>query len=344
MSQLSRIGVPKFVALDSLKPRFTKVDLGHPDELPQLAEIYNSAWFDEPRLRRSGFTEAEIERARALCISEGLLQTQHLRFPAGQIVGRVTLGDTEVPASLLSTVVHPIRSFREIKDSYAGVTSERTFSLHVSPDHLLPGQVGMLFCVSIAVHPDFQSVDLVSATLHMGLELAELHKLVAAPFSAPRGFGAFLKKHPGVPIQEYLEWTRPVELVSGSYLGRLDHFNQRKLTHSTYTRPLNLLPDDISKPEQAKERGREAYLRFKTLHGAWFRDNYGRELTVVDYVRLTGRRHIDPVLDIHIQNGADFIYDNGQITCIFPNSRPEDVQAAGYNIVMVYHPLILPGV
>lgn len=59
---------------------------------------------------------------------------------------------------------------------------------------------------------------------------------------------------------------------------------------------------------------------------------------MADYLRYTGRRHVDQVMDMHIQNGADFLYDaHGRIACIFENSRPEDVLAAGYNVVLTYH-------
>ena len=98
--------------------------------------------------------------------------------------------------------------------------------------------------------------------------------------------------------------------------------------------------DFSSKPE-----GINAYFEFIKREGDWYSDLYGRIPTIVDFIRSTGREHIDPVLNFHIQNGADFIYNRDwKILGVLENSRPEDVFSSGYNILLNYGftPLFFP--
>ena len=163
------------------------------------------------------------------------------------------------------------------------------------------------------------------------------------PFTAPRGFGIFLRHNPNTPIEEYLEITRPpVYSDFFQYARWLRSLSSHPLLLATYRYPLAGVDLATFAEEARKPIGREAFLTFKEAYGASFKFMYGREMTVVDYIRLTGRRHVDGILNFHIHNGADFVYADGRITGIFPNSRPEDPTCAGYNIVMtyMYHPLL----
>ena len=165
------------------------------------------------------------------------------------------------------------------------------------------------------------------------------------PLSAPRGFGAFRRTHPDVSLEEYRLWTCPVPQPEDTVairqrLHRLQDGNP--LTNATYRAPLRPIPAYIRDilPFSAWGAGVGPYRWFVGMYGSTFNASYGRYPTVVDFIRLTGRRHMDPVLDMHLQNGADFATDERRsIPEIRARSRPDDVQAAGFNILLTYDPL-----
>lgn len=347
---------------------FGKLPLHDPVKMQRVVHCHDHAWHNEKRLRASGFSDIEIGRSNGLSTTPELLREQHDRFPEGQIViavrGHEYLAsdsqpvEAEVIAGLLSTLVLPIRSIADIPSSYAAVTTNRTFALHTPVSSLPSDAVPMLFCVSVAIDPPFQLFGLAQSLLNFGIEFAAQHGLIAAPFSAPRGFGVFHKTHPDVPIQDYLEetWSVPSAPPLGDprlvmpappdypkYLEHLAFLNARRIVQATYGKPLDPMDQYLFEIEQKKPAGREAFLEFKERFGQRFKHVYGRAPTIVDYIRYSGRMHIDPVMEMHIKNGADFLYTpDGRIACIFENGRPEDVMAAGYNIVLTYqpHPLL----
>jgi hypothetical protein len=68
-----------------------------------------------------------------------------------------------------------------------------------------------------------------------------------------------------------------------------------------------------------------------------FEDIYNRQMAIEDFCVLTGRSLIDPVIGMHLGNGARFLRDrNNHVDAVFPDSRPEDRTSLGYNIVLTY--------
>ena len=324
--------------------RFGRMNSSDTKEMEKLVAMYDAAWCNEDLLRKQGFSEAEIERARGLKINIDILKAQYTAFPDGQIVGRLTKDDGIVPVSMLSTFVMAIQRPQDILPGYANVTSNRTFARHVDPKSIADGQTGLLFCVSIITDPQFQGKIFALNTLTYGIGLAASRGLAAVSYSAPRGFGAYRRRFPEIEIMTYLHTTKPIkdedhDLAKSSqrYTRRLAELNEAD-TAKIYSKKLEPLPVDLFFAEAYAPEGFSAYSEFRSRYGNWCKQQYGHELTIVDYIRLSGRQHVDPVMNMHIQFGADFIYDqDGRITCVFRNSRPEDVSADGYNVALTYH-------
>ncbi|MEM4389924.1 MAG: hypothetical protein QXG98_04645 [Candidatus Micrarchaeia archaeon] len=315
------------------------------EAIPDLVNLYNSSWINPQELEK--FPEEMRQRAELLRITREQLASQLKHFPEGQIVGIVRQQGQLKLATMLNTLVWPVGSIADIPGSYREITAERTFAAHVPPARIPPGKQGVLFCVSIAAGPEFRGLTYAQQTIEHGVKFAERRGLLAVPYSAPRGFGVYKLAHPNMSIEEYLLITRPPRSSDAyrdycAHLKRLNHA-RRNLFRATYRGALRPLSHDEWQKEAFADAGsepsREAFLSFLERRGVWFEKMYGKLPTVVDYIRLTGRHHIDPVMNFHIQNGADFIYDgNGDIACIFANSRPEDIFAAGYNICLTYSP------
>ncbi len=343
-SNAPRIRAPPLIERPTAREtlRFGRMNASDTREMERLVAIYDAAWCNEGLLRKQGFSEAEIERASGLKINIDLLKAQCAAFPDGQIVGRLERDDGIVPVSMLSTFVMAIQEPQDILPGYANITSDRTFARHVDPSSLANGQTGVLYCVSIATDPQFQGKVFALNTLTYGIGLAASKGLAAVPYSAPRGFGAYRRRFPEIEIMTYLHTTKPVkdhDLAKSSerYMKRLAELNEADTT-KVYSKKLEPLSFELFCAEAYAPEGFSAYSEFRSRYGNWFKQQYGHELTIVDYIRLSGRQHVDPVMNMHIQFGADFIYDqSGRITCVFRNSRPEDVSADGYNVVLTYH-------
>ncbi len=319
--------------------RFSRLNIDDPEERKRAIAIHNAAWRNVVLMRKQRFTDAEIERSKALEIGEEELRTRFALFPEGQIVGRTGEG---IIASMLNTRLAFIESADELRVGYKRISSEA-----IEPDirdtnaiARARGQVGTLIYFSIVTDPQFQRKDLALATLAHGIEIASQLGLAAVPFSAPHGFGAYRKRFPEVEIMTYLHTTKPPidenQMVAyDKYVRKIEQFNSSDTAH--YSKPLEPLSFEDFIREAYMPEGLSSYVDFKGRCGAWFKAQYGREPTVVDYIRITGRQHVDPVMNMHIQFGADFIYKDGRIACVFPNSRPEDVMAGGYNVALTYH-------
>ena len=309
-------------------------------DLARVAEVDTAAWVKKNYLARQlGLSEADVrhihERMR---VTPELLGKQMERFPDGQLIFD-QLGSV---LAHLATTVRRVRSLSDLPRSYDEATAERTFSNHF-PIAGLNGDLGMLLCTSITVDPIQGEMQHALVLLNAGIRFAEELGLVAAPFTAPRGFGRFLRRNKEVTIEQYLEMTSvDTEVDLDEYRRYLSRLNEKRIVRETYGRLLEPLDEQQLRKELEKEAGLEAFRSFKRENNGWFKETYGREMTVVDYIRLTMRRHEDGVLSMHIQNGADFIYEDGRIVGILPGSRPEDPTCAGVNIVMTYgaHPLL----
>ena len=88
--------------------------------------------------------------------------------------------------------------------------------------------------------------------------------------------------------------------------------------------------------------GQTAYGVFIDNEAKNLERKFKRKMTIEDFVILSGRKMFDPVMHMHVVNGARFIRNPfGEITGIFENSRAEDGASMGYNILLSYnyHPL-----
>lgn len=322
--------------------RFTRLNLDETEERKKAIAIHNAAWRNEALMRKQGFTSTEIERSKALEIDEDELRVRFALFPEGQIVGRT---EQSALVSMLNTRLIFIRSADEIRAGYKRMSSEpmEPDVRQIDGNAQIADHVGILVCFSIVTDPQFQGKDVALATLAHGIEIASQLGLAAVPYSAPRGFGAYRKRFPEVEIMTYLHITKPAKTDDSMaemyrrYTQALERFNNAN-TARIYTQRLKPIDTTLFTTEAFAPEGFSAYSEFKFRHGSWFRAQYGREPTVVDYIRITGRQHVDPVMNMHIQFGADFIYDrDGRITCVFEDSRSEDVMAGGYNVALTYH-------
>ncbi len=324
-----------------------------PDEdLAALVDLYDSAWYERASLERV-FGQKEVSNAARLCIREAELLAQYRSFPAGQFIGITRGGQSTGPvlASMLNTFVFAADTVADIPAGYDTVTSSRTFAHHSDPA-ICQDKTGVLICVSIAVPPVFRGRDYAQQTLKAGMEFAQKNGLLIVPYSAPRGFGAYLKRHPHTKIQDYLHITRKRRKISATgkaerralerqayrdYCKKIERFNKTDNARGLNQKlsPLSLYM--FRHEAYYVDAGGNAYDSFRERHATWFFETYGRQMTIADYMRLSGRDHMDPVMNMHIQLGADFIYKgDGSIACVFEGSRPEDISAAGYNILLTY--------
>src|SRR4030095_1989142 len=166
---------------------------------------------------------------------------------------------------------------------------------------------------------------------------------MAVPYSAPRGYGAALKLYPYLGIQEYLHLSVPSDNDYSAHMLRVERMNAKQRMREAFDGDLILLGPDIfyianamgSDPLTSRMED-TAFARFYQEHNATFRLVYDRDMRAEDFCLLTARELLDPVMRMHVDNGARFIRENGKIAAGFEGSRPEDGAAAGYNIVLSY--------
>ncbi len=327
-------------------------------DVPTLAKIYPEAWVKEKFLRALGLDDEQIrEVRRAFELREGQLKAAMRNFREGQIVG--FLDGTAV--TMINTLLHPVNSLEDVSGGYAQVTGDKTLSTHVPLKHAREqGKAVLLYCVSVIVDPKFEETDFAFQTLNHAVTTALEMGVIPCPYSAPRGYALQKKvlEQTGVPLvmNDYLHFTRPREGKGGrlityeQYLQRVERLARKPLIQALYRdgfEPLAIqdFKAEIGKlesraPIAADENGltRETlFSEFKREYGRWFREKHGRGMTVEDYCWLTGRKLADPVLGLHVDNGAAYIRDaQGRIACVFEGSRPEDVVSDGYNVVLTY--------
>ncbi len=311
-------------------------------EVSRLKELYDSAW------------------GKGITISEGQLRSSIRNFPHGQIVG-VEKG-SDAPVSMINIMLSLFEAEKGFRGGYSEVTGNRTFSTSIEPirlaslAHELEGRaLAMAFCVSIAVPPAHARAGYANETLNYAIEFASSNGLIAAPYTAPRGFARAREACPGLDIIDYLHLTVP----SGRYetdpeTSFLRHlakisvmrtrlapvFGEEPLASREMFDKYNSLGED----SPAAGAGRTAYSAFLGSDDcADFISRFRRIPTIEDFTMLTGRALMDPVIGMHVGNGARFIRnDEGGITAVFADSRPEDRASLGYNVVVSYgyHPLL----
>ncbi|HSB47131.1 MAG TPA: hypothetical protein VLD37_03890 [Candidatus Bilamarchaeum sp.] len=278
-------------------------------------------------------------------------------FPEGQIVGC----EGGVPVSMINIMLTDFDSSSGFTAGYERVSGGRTFSTHVPFAELLERadwgtHLPVALCMSIAVLRSHAKNGYAIETLNHAITFAEENGIIAVPYSAPRGFAQALARNPGLSLETYLHMTVPGAGYDehAARVGRLNMMPRitRAFGNGTGS-SLMLARDALYNEYQAMGRdgpdtGQKdlAFSRFLETDGYSFFRAYGRYPHVEDFCLLTGRKLLDPVMRMHVENGARFIRDaNGRITAAFGNSRPEDTAAAGYNVLLTYgyHPLLGQG-
>ncbi|MEW6035818.1 MAG: hypothetical protein AB1529_04355 [Candidatus Micrarchaeota archaeon] len=307
-----------------LKEGILRFRNARPDEAEHLAGMYEASW--------------------GLPISPAQLRAKMANFPEGQIVGCDRASG--IPLSMINIMLTAFEIGRGFQPGYDSVTGGRTFSTHMQYSELLAALAGrqdalpVALCASIVVDRSHADNGFAAETLRYAIAFAEANGLIAAPYSAPRGFGRALEANPALDITTYLHMTKPAQALkrehAWSLLSAKKAFGisglSAELMAGVRADYQSLGPDSLHASIEET-----AFGIFMARDAGRFEEVFGRQMTLEDFCLLGGRRPIDPVMRLHIENGARFIRDDaGRIGAIFPGSRPEDAAAAGYNIVLSY--------
>jgi GNAT superfamily N-acetyltransferase len=248
--------------------------------------------------------------------------------------------------NILASLFDPEKGFQ---GGYDRVTGGKTFSTHVPLDVIRrearKGLVGVALCVSVAVLPDCASHGFAVETLNRAIAFAEACGLAAVPYSAPRGFAKARAENPLLDIMDYLNLTLPPTLPFDEHASRICNLNRSGARlccafggvipvpgREMFEYYSQLGPDDAKMPAESAFR---EFLRHDALV---FEVMQGRRMTVEDFCILMGRRLRDPVMRLHIENGARYIRnDDVALSAVFADSRPEDRASLGYNVLLSYN-------
>ncbi len=305
-----------------------------PQESGLLKGIYESSWGGGITIRREQ------------------LEAQMAAFPEGQIVGvEKESGRTVSMINIMVAAYSPDQGFTA---GYERVSGGRTFSTHQSPEGVLRRRaagedvIPVALCMSIAVHPDFMRNGFAYETLNHAIRFAERNSLAAVPYSAPRGLGAARRENPSLALHDYLHLTRPSGSTYAAHLARLERmlsvprmirpYLMSGGRHGLFTASKGLFERCQAMGEDTfrTRGGQTAFDRFLEAEGQALEDIFGRPVTIEDFCIIGGRKHADPTMRMHIENGARFIRREGRITAAFEGSRPEDRAADGCNVVLSY--------
>ena len=288
----------------------------------------------------------ELAWGAGITISEKQIKAKITNFPEGQIVG-VEKGH-DAPISMINIMLMVLRRGGNFDGGYEKVTGGRTFSTSLKPLELLEildqeagTAIGIASCVSVATHPDYSRFGYAHETLNYAIMFSLANHLTPAPYSAPRGFSRARIRNPDLDILHYLHMTKPINREYESYLGKMIAISRRLCP--AFSGETGLSKRLFTKYQQIKAdspstlKNETAYFRFLAEDGVDFHSQYGRMPTIEDFCIQSGRILLDPVIGMHVHNGARFIRgEEGKITAVFPDSRPEDQTALGYNIVLSY--------
>ncbi len=305
-----------------------------PQESGLLKAIYESSW------------------GGGITIATDQLEAQMAAFPEGQIVGVERESGRVV--SMINIMVAAYSPSAGFMGGYERVSGGRTFSTHLSPESVrwlaMSGEtvLPVALCMSIAVHPEFMRNGFAYETLNHAIAFAERNGLVATPYSAPRGLGAARRENPSLALVDYLHMTMPSGSTYAAHLGRLERmlsvprmirpYLMSGGRHGLWTASKELFGrcQEMGPDTPSTSPDRRAFGRFLETDAAALEDALARPVTIEDFCILGGRKHVDPTMRMHIENGARFIRKDGRITAAFERSRPEDRAADGCNVVLSY--------
>ena len=245
--------------------------------------------------------------------------------------------------NIMLGIFNPEKGF---SGGYEKLTGGRTFSTSMAfgdlRENIKDGNaLPVAYCVSISVMPEHSGGGYAKETLNYAIMFSLANHFVAAPYSAPRRFRKARDKNPHLGIMDYLHMTTPQDISYEEFLvksvvlmpkltklygGRIEH------SREVFDKYRNMDRDPVkAKPEET------AYMQFLNNEGINLSRKYGRQMTIEDFCIISGRTLVDPVIGMHVSNGARFIRNSkGEIIAVFSESRPEDLAAFGYNIVLSY--------
>lgn len=308
------------------------------------------------------FRGARIRELRHLCdmyevawgipLPERKLSSMIAHFPEGQIVG--ISQSNPLPVSMVNIMLTPFDPC--FKGGYEAITGNKTFSTHMRIGKLLTlvsqsdnPLVPVAYCVSIVADKRYWHSGYARETLKYAIAFAELNRVYATPFSAPRSYGKARQVCPGVDFVTYLHMSRRSKNPYSRYLKRIAEINSSSLAIHNITRAFKGEIHPLSEEEYTfyqklvendalhYSRNLLAFRTFQREYGQTFEALYGRPPVFEDFILLTGRKPMDETMNVHIVNGARFIRDpEGDITAYFEHSRTEDRKANGMNIILAY--------
>lgn len=305
------------------------------EEAPELKALYEGAW------------------GNGITIAESQLVSKMRMFPEGQIVGEHP--DSGLAASMINIMLAGFDG-TGFTPGYEKVSGGRTFSTHTPLEQILDnGQMPVALCMSIAVRKEFSQHGYALETLNHAIRFAEENGILAVPYSAPRGFASAREKNPSLEIVPYLHMSVPSGMTYDEHIARVRRINHvgriaRAFRMRDGVAGVMEVTGDLYREYQEMGRDRPdtpwerlAYFRFFARDGEQFFKVYGRYPLMEDFCLLTGRKPLDSVMRMHVDNGARFIRDgSASLSGVFEGSRPEDKAALGYNVLLTYgyHPLL----
>jgi GNAT superfamily N-acetyltransferase len=300
-------------------------------DLESLKAIYESAW------------------GCGIKISIAQLSSMIRNFQDGQIIGVQPDG---VPASMINIMATAFSPKIGFTAGYERVSGCRTFSTHIPPKVLrrISGNdtIGVALCMSIAVDPALAKNGYAVQTLNHAIGAAKSMGLSPVPYSAPRGYARALIRNPGLDVIDYLHMSAPPECGYEAHAARLMELGKHRIS-SAFSGTVPLISREQFELQKAigidqPGLGAFAFREFSESSSRAAARLICREPVFEDFCALTGRKPVDPVMRLHIENGARFIRDGkGRMSAIFRDSRPEDTAAAGYNVLLTYdyNPLLV---
>lgn len=279
-----------------------------------VVALYNRKWASREVLKKAqSKTQTFGEKALSEMLGIKLLEKnvqyfdeRSLYFPEGQLVavenGEIKAALTTIPsildiASLLEKQENAYNRLHEYENIY-------DFRNDLNKERVI-------YCISI-IGEDAYAKMLLNEIRNIGLNIG----FFVMPFSAPRSLRFYFDRKPEEwEVKKYLYTTRKMNEQEFYKWQQIKKALIEKLYHKFIKKPDNIfLTSEFFK---------------------WFYDSYGKEPTLRDVMIYFDERPIDFTLAFHMMKGANLFYFNGR-PVILKNSRPEDVMAHGYNMLLIY--------
>ena len=285
----------------------------------RVVDLYNEKWFNLQLLERAfektstpkQERDSETNAFSSICVNQDYFEERSELFPEGQLVA---IKDGEVVGSLV-TIPSRISALEEVPTTYGRLHRRYVADLY----HQERGGWRVIFCISIVSAAE----GVVDALFSRIGEVAG--DALIMPYSAPRSLRRyFIKKPSPDEVQRYLMTS--YQNSKSLSIDVEDYLLQKYGAFS----PLPGLLRSLSTVSV------EVGINEDFIH--WFSEAYGQKPTFTDFLLLTNRRPQDSIMAFHLLRGADFVLSESA-PMLFENSRPADVMAHGYNVLLTYSKL-----